>query len=242
MKKEIPESKKRINRQENPLDDPLRGEGLEQQSQEHKLTALVYHDCRREVIAKGMVAEFFSGAFTTIAEKALRYWNRYDKPPGVDIVPELGELLNPQKEKRCSAFMNILYALETLNEKIHPEYILDKYHEWRNHKLAKIATLRSANKLANPNNLAESTNEAFELFDRAKEEASLPPLETIVPLSGPAFMAKEFPARPLLLDPCLKAGALMMVHAQRGHGKTWLVLSMGMALAKGESLLGWTSS
>lgn len=53
------------------------------------------------------------------------------------------------------------------------------------------------------------------------------------------FLALEFPKRPHYLQPWLAKGSLAMIHAERGAGKTWLVLSIACAISKGTGLLSW---
>jgi putative DNA primase/helicase len=53
------------------------------------------------------------------------------------------------------------------------------------------------------------------------------------------FMELEFPPREFLLKPWLTTTGLTMIDAQPGHGKTWLALSIGYAVASGQRLLGW---
>ena len=54
-----------------------------------------------------------------------------------------------------------------------------------------------------------------------------------------AFMDLDFPPRRFLLKPWLTTTGLAMLDAQAGHGKTWLALAIGYAVASGKSLLGW---
>jgi RecA-family ATPase len=45
----------------------------------------------------------------------------------------------------------------------------------------------------------------------------------------------------MLLSPILPERSLAMLYAPRGVGKSWLGLSMGLAVAAGESLLRWSA-
>jgi putative DNA primase/helicase len=53
------------------------------------------------------------------------------------------------------------------------------------------------------------------------------------------FLALEIPARGMLLSPVLPEKSLAMLYAPRGIGKSWLGLSIGVAVASGGSLLKW---
>ena len=55
------------------------------------------------------------------------------------------------------------------------------------------------------------------------------------------FLNIDIPAREMLLAPILPERSLAMLYAPRGVGKSWLGLSMGLAVAAGESPLRWSA-
>jgi putative DNA primase/helicase len=55
------------------------------------------------------------------------------------------------------------------------------------------------------------------------------------------FLALDIPAREMLLDPILPERSLAMLYAPRGLGKSWLALSIGLAVASGTTLLRWSA-
>src|SRR5437588_6157923 len=55
------------------------------------------------------------------------------------------------------------------------------------------------------------------------------------------FLKLDVPAREMLLSPILPERSLAMLYAPRGVGKSWLGLSIGLAVAAGESLLRWSA-
>ena len=55
------------------------------------------------------------------------------------------------------------------------------------------------------------------------------------------FLNIDIPAREMLLSPILPERSLAMLYAPRGVGKSWLGLSIGLAVAAGESLLRWSA-
>jgi putative DNA primase/helicase len=62
----------------------------------------------------------------------------------------------------------------------------------------------------------------------------------VLALPADEFLALTFPPRPLHLRPWLPKGGLVMIHATRGGGKTWIVLSIAIAVSGGQELMGWT--
>ena len=59
------------------------------------------------------------------------------------------------------------------------------------------------------------------------------------PVGVQDFIALQIPPREMLLDPILPERSLAMLYAPRGIGKSWLGLSIGLAVASGGSLLRW---
>jgi putative DNA primase/helicase len=55
------------------------------------------------------------------------------------------------------------------------------------------------------------------------------------------FLTIDVPPREMLLSPILPERSLAMLYAPRGVGKSWLGLSMGLAVAAGEPLLRWSA-
>jgi putative DNA primase/helicase len=55
------------------------------------------------------------------------------------------------------------------------------------------------------------------------------------------FLRLDIPPREMLLDPILPERSLAMLYAPRGLGKSWLALSIGLAVASGAPLLRWSA-
>ena len=55
------------------------------------------------------------------------------------------------------------------------------------------------------------------------------------------FLNLDIPPREMLLDPILPERSLAMLYAPRGIGKSWLGLSIGLAVASGSALLRWSA-
>ena len=55
------------------------------------------------------------------------------------------------------------------------------------------------------------------------------------------FLSLEIPPREMLLTPILPERSLAMLYAPRGIGKSWLSLSIGLAVASGQSFLRWSA-
>ncbi len=55
------------------------------------------------------------------------------------------------------------------------------------------------------------------------------------------FMRLDMPPRELILDPILAERSLAMIHAWRGVGKTWVTLSLALAIAGAGTCFRWQS-
>jgi putative DNA primase/helicase len=92
------------------------------------------------------------------------------------------------------------------------------------------------------NDVLRAVSDPAELREWAtaiREDSEVVEAADVGPLSVEAFMELEFPPREFLLKPWLATTSLAMLDALMGHGKTWLALSIGYAVASGEPLLDW---
>ena len=65
--------------------------------------------------------------------------------------------------------------------------------------------------------------------------------QTFQPVGLLDFLALEVPPREMLLVPILPERSLAMLYSPRGTGKSWLALSIGLAVASGGSVLRWNA-
>jgi putative DNA primase/helicase len=64
-------------------------------------------------------------------------------------------------------------------------------------------------------------------------------IQTFQPVGLQDFLALEVPPREMLLAPILPERSLSMLYSPRGMGKSWLSLSIGLAVASGGPVLRW---
>jgi putative DNA primase/helicase len=67
------------------------------------------------------------------------------------------------------------------------------------------------------------------------------PRAPLKPIGFGDFLNLNVPPREMLLDPILPERSLGMLYAPRGVGKSWLGLSIGLAVASGTPLLRWSA-
>lgn len=85
---------------------------------------------------------------------------------------------------------------------------------------------------------------ARSVFDLArkygwKDAAATEPFSSALVQSCAAFTALDIPPREYLIDGVLTTQSLAMIFGWRGRGKTWLAMSMAVAIASDESWLQW---
>ena len=66
-------------------------------------------------------------------------------------------------------------------------------------------------------------------------------IQTFQPVGLQDFLALEVPQREMLLAPILPERSLSMLYSPRGMGKSWLGLSIGLAVASGGCVLRWNA-
>jgi putative DNA primase/helicase len=67
------------------------------------------------------------------------------------------------------------------------------------------------------------------------------PASSFQPVGLQDFLALQVPPREMLLAPILPERSLAMLYAPRGVGKSWLGLTIGLAVASGSSVLRWNA-
>jgi putative DNA primase/helicase len=66
--------------------------------------------------------------------------------------------------------------------------------------------------------------------------------QSFQPVGLQDFLALQVPPREMLLTPILPERSLAMLYAARGIGKSWLGLTIGLAVASGSSVLRWSAA
>jgi putative DNA primase/helicase len=61
-------------------------------------------------------------------------------------------------------------------------------------------------------------------------------------INGPSFLDVQIPPKEVIIEDWLKEGEVGFVYAYRGTGKTWLILSLCIAIAEGRALGPWNVS
>jgi putative DNA primase/helicase len=77
--------------------------------------------------------------------------------------------------------------------------------------------------------------------DPGAEVNRVAPVQSFQPVGLQDFLALQVAPRELLLAPILPERSLAMLYAPRGIGKSWLGLTIGLAVASGSSVLRWSA-
>jgi putative DNA primase/helicase len=80
-----------------------------------------------------------------------------------------------------------------------------------------------------------------QVIPRPIQKLPVQPTSVLRPVGFTDFLNLDIAPREMLLNPILPERNLAMVYAPRGVGKSWLSLSIGMAVASGSPLLRWSA-
>ena len=75
--------------------------------------------------------------------------------------------------------------------------------------------------------------------NRPKTKAERLEIFNLAAISGPKFLDVQIPSKEIIIEDWLKEGEVGFVYAYRGTGKTWLVLSLCIAIAEGAQVGPW---
>jgi putative DNA primase/helicase len=91
------------------------------------------------------------------------------------------------------------------------------------------------------NNLLSRILPTREVMPLPASNATAQSRPALQPLGLSDFLKLDIPPREMLLAPILPERSLAMLYAPRGLGKSWLALSIGLAVAAGAPLLRWSA-
>jgi putative DNA primase/helicase len=75
--------------------------------------------------------------------------------------------------------------------------------------------------------------------NKPKTKAERLEIFSLAAISGTKFLDVQIPAKEIIIEDWLKEGEVGFVYAYRGTGKTWLILSLCIAIAEGTALGPW---
>jgi len=114
------------------------------------------------------------------------------------------------------------------------------------HNVERLARLRQTDLPAYQTARADFKRWGVDVFtlDKAgaKVMANGAAANPITAIASNDLLSMQIPPREIFLSPWIAAQSISMVFANRGTGKTFLLMSTALALASGTSFLGWSAT
>ena len=87
--------------------------------------------------------------------------------------------------------------------------------------------------------LADAAPAGFDVRAALSDAENYDPTLARYILTGPELQAFELPKRDFIIDSVLPTQSLSMIYGERGIGKTWATISLGLSVAHGSSFFGY---
>src|SRR5262252_165768 len=109
------------------------------------LLAILCQDAQHGRIVANMVdVTLFEGDYRIFAERFIKYWKDYDRPPGVHAFDLLADIIESSSAHKAAALRRVLIGLAGLAENMNTTYVLDSLQQFTRVQTLKDAILRAA--------------------------------------------------------------------------------------------------
>ncbi len=202
--------------------------------QENLITLLCHSDEHGKVVANFVDPSAFEGDYRVIAERAVDYWKRQGKSPGVHADDLVADIIEDKGDRRGNNFRNILISMLQLSESINAEYVVKQLRTFVRMQQFKEAVIRSSERLASKQELAiDEVEEMWADLIRARDITldpgmALTDLERV--LTYIQYQSLEFKTGIIELDEAgvtPSRGTIMLLLAVTGLGKSWGLVHLG---------------
>ena len=114
---------------------------------ENIITLLCHNDEFGKIIVNQLTPDLFEGDYRVIAERAVDYWNQYQRAPK-DHTPDLvADILEDKENRRAPTYRRILVSMLELAEGINGPYVVNELSKFARLQKFKDAVIKSAEKL-----------------------------------------------------------------------------------------------
>ena len=202
--------------------------------QENLLALLAHNEEHGRVVSKMVTASEFEGDYRVVAERCIDYWAKHDQAPGVHMPDILSEIVEDQKHPKQKSYRRILHGLLDIAPQVNTKYVLDRLHAYKREQQLTKAIIETAGMLATKKELAIGEVEEHWQnvlrsvpveFDAGRR---LDEFEVVLEYLQKNF--SEFTTGVKELDRAGVVpyrGALMILIAVKGHGKSWWLINLG---------------
>jgi hypothetical protein len=91
---------------------------------ENLITVLCHDDANGKIVAGMADPLLFEGDYRIVAERAIAYWRKQNRAPGVHTSDLFADILDDPKNKRRATFQRILRNMHQLSEGMNTQYVL----------------------------------------------------------------------------------------------------------------------
>lgn len=202
--------------------------------QENILTLLVHSDEHGRIISKVIPVNLFEGDYRLVGERALAYWQQYDRPPKLHIADLLADILEDVHDRRGQTYRRILVQMFEMKDQIDPEYALRSMQgfigvqSWKGNliEVAEFLDARGVNglqefkdklrNLLNEPDIRLNVGMRLNEYDRVLDYLSNIQTEFDTGI-------KELDAAHIVPQ----RGKIMLLIAPKKRGKTWFLIQIG---------------
>lgn len=202
--------------------------------QQGLVTLLVHSEREGGIVANLLDPKLCEGEYQIIAERAVKYWKQYRKPPADHMDDELSDILEDREDKRAPTFRRLLGSMSELSQTINAKYILDRLRTFTRMQTIKATILSSAEALSQREEMALDEVEAeLGKIIKAREAGFTPGMRLSDFNRVVEYMekrAREFDFGIEVLDRRYivpERGTATVILAPAGVGKSWLLINAG---------------
>ena len=209
--------------------------------QENLLTLLCFDtDSCDEIISQVPVSLFNSDVYRTIADRAIKFFQKYGEAAGDHLPDLLEDYLNSKKRSEVRMYSEALHDLHSISKSINSKYILDELGCFVRDQSLRLLITNAAEEFQQG-----KTDSAVRLLAKGLDRIDTPQTHGLLGLDDAVhtfgeFHDMEFPQVESALYPVLDFPGMTQINGFRGHFKTGLVDYMAVGLASGVDVFEWS--
>ena len=201
---------------------------------ENLVSILAHDDTNGRIVANLVEPQLFQGDLREIAERLVAYWKRYDKAPKLHAADLFSDIIEDKNNRRANSFIRILNNMSSVIEGVNVDYVLHTLKTEMRVAKMQDGILRAAETISAKRHLGiEEAETILSELLRAREfnfekGSTLRDVNKVVD-----FVTSRSVEFSMGIDPLDQRGivpmrgALMMIVAPSGKGKSWALMHIG---------------
>ena len=102
-----------------------------------------------QLVANSIDIAMFEGDYQIIAQRFVKYWKQYKRPPGARTLDLFGDIVDSGVSQKGANIRRVVMGLAGLAEGVNIEYVLNTLHQFQRVQSLKDAVIRAAQTLGN---------------------------------------------------------------------------------------------